>query len=304
MSDNKTAPDTELGDTDLADFDDAAAGQGAPPAEKPAEAQDDKPAEMADAPKDGADQPADAKPDAPMIPKGRFDEALRERDSERAARAAEKARADALAAELEALKKGPPINYAEEIKALDAAWNSDGEDAFDGTHADYLAKRDALLVGQAKEQARAEFQEEMAELTKAQYMASWEKASTTFVDSHEMYADKNGPDFLYFNAALKNEFASNPEGTFQEWLDAAHEMAVEKAIKAGRAQPESVVKDPNAARNAADAKAQAVASSAPSPAGSSDRGRASFPGIGDGMDEKDYKALPKDVRESKDLASF
>lgn len=302
MSDNKTAPDTELGDTDLADFDDAAAGQGAPPAEKPAEAQDDKPAEMADAPKDGADQPADAKPDAPMIPKGRFDEALRERDSERAARAAEKARADALAAEVEALKKGPPINYAEEIKALDAAWNSDGEDAFEGTHADYLAKRDALLIGQAREDARAEFAEEQAQLSAAEKLAAWEKDARKFIQSDDRYSDAD--EFARFNEALEIQFARNPQGTHQEWLDAAHKHVQALAIVEGRVQPESVVKDPNAARNAADAKAQAVASAAPSPAGSSDRGRASFPGIGDGMDEKDYKALPKDVRESKDLASF
>lgn len=200
-----------------------------------------------------ADKAEEAKK-SDVIPKGRFNEALRERDAERM-------RADALAAELEALKKGPAVDYSEEIKKLDAAWNSEGDDAFDGTHEQYLAKRDSLLVQKTEADAQAKFQKEQAERDVNAKLDAWDKDARSFVDANERY--KDDAELARFNEALAIQFARNPSGTHAEWLTAADKLVQAMAIAEGRATPEVVTKGPHDDRNKADAQASAKASGAP-----------------------------------------
>lgn len=219
-------------------------------------AADDTAAKEAAAEQETADKAAAEAEEAKksdMIPKGRLNEVLRERDAERE-------RAEALAAELAALKNGPPVDYAEEIKKLDASWNSDGDDAFEGPHAEYLEKRDALLVQQAKADAKVEFAKEQAQRTAEEQLAAWDKAANAFIDKDERY--KNPDEFARFNEALEIQFARNPQGTHDDWLQAAHKHVQALAIVEGRAQPETP-KGPHDDRNKADATAAAKASSAP-----------------------------------------
>lgn len=294
MTENKTQQDDN---TDLADFDDVAAGPGdAPSDDKPA----DPPAEET-APESAAETPADTQ-DAkqPHIPKARFDEAI----------AKERERADARAAELQeqidALKAGPPVDYSEEIKSLDAAWN---DDTFDGSHDEYLAKRTQLTKAEAKQEAREELEREQAEKAAAKSAQDWNDASTDFAKAHPIY-DKSHADFdaeehAALEAALHGVFAKYPNASNADKLEKAHKIIEAIAVAEGRREP-AAPPNPHAARNAQDAKAQANASAAPNPAaaGSGDRGRTTFPGIGPGMSEEDYKKLPKDIRESKDVAGF
>lgn len=201
-----------------------------------------------------AEKAAEEAKKSDVIPKGRFNEALRERDAERQ-------RADALAAELEALKKGPPVDYTEEIQKLDAKWNSD--DDFDGSHADYLAQRDALLAAKVEADARAKFQQEQAQRDAEARLAAWDKDARSFVDSNDRYKDAD--ELARFNEALEIQFARNPNGTHAEWLTAADKLVQAMAIAEGRAPATTPAApaDPNAARNAADAQAAAKASAAP-----------------------------------------
>lgn len=187
-----------------------------------------------------------------VIPKARFNEALRDRDEQRQ-------RADALAAELELLKKGPPVDYGEEIKKLDAAWNSDGEDAFEGTHADYLAQRDALLVQKAEADALAKFEQQRAQKDAEDALASWDKAARAFIDADARYQDPD--EFARFNAALEVQFKINPNGSHEDWLKSAHKQVEALAIVEGRTKPDP--KGPHDDRNKADAQASAKASGAP-----------------------------------------
>lgn len=202
-----------------------------------------------------AEKAAEEAKKSDVIPKGRFNEALRERDAERQ-------RADALAAELEALKKGPPVDYTEEIQKLDAKWYSDGEDAFEGTHADYLAQRDALLAAKVEADALAKFEQQRAQRDAETALAAWDKDARSFVDSNDRYKDAD--ELARFNEALEIQFARNPNGTHAEWLTAADKLVQAMAIAEGRApSAPAAPADPNAARNAADAQAAAKASAAP-----------------------------------------
>ena len=301
MTENKTPQDDN---TDLADFDDVAAGPGdAPTDDKPA----DPPAEDAEvpaeevAPEPPAETPAEPQDSKqPHIPKARFDEAIAKERERADARAAE------LQAQIDALKAGPPVDYSEEIKALDAAWN---DDRFDGSHDEYLTKRTQLTKAEAKQEAREELEREQAEKAAAKAAQDWNDASADFAKAHPIY-DKSHADFdaeehAALEAALHGVFAKYPNASNADKLEKAHKIVEAIAVAEGRREPVAPP-NPHAARNAQDAKAQASASAAPNPAaaGSGDRGRTTFPGIGEGMKPEDYKSLPKELRESKELASF
>lgn len=131
-------------------------------------------AEKAEAEKTEAEAEA-KKPD--MIPKGRLNEVLAERDRERE-------RAEQLAAELDALKKGPPVDYAAEVKALDDAWNSD---EFDGSHEDYMAKRDGLIVARAEQDAIQRYEQTLAEREAQKAAEQWATTANAFVEAHPEY---------------------------------------------------------------------------------------------------------------------
>ena len=303
MTDTKTPPE-ELSAAELADFDDTAAGQEetaaamatskdeTPPADDPPVVDDAPPAAAAEVADDTA---GDDKGKQPTIPKSRFDEAIAKERERSDARAAE------LQREIDALKAGPAIDYDEEITALAKKFNEDD----DFTHDDYIAQRDKLLVGKVKAEARNELIEEQRQHEAQREMQAWADATTAFVADHPVYK-ADAPEFdadkkAELEAELLSVFARFPNKSHAEKLAEAH-----KRVSPAEHAPSGNVTNLHAARNAADAKAQAVASTAPNPAGAGagDRGRASFPGIGPEMSEDDYKKLPKDLRESKEVAGF
>lgn len=198
-------------------------------------------AEKADAEKAEAEA---KKPD--MIPKGRLNEVLAERDRERE-------RAEQLAAELDALKKGPPVDYAAEVKALDDAWNSD---EFDGSHEDYMAKRDGLIVARAEQDAIQRYEQTQAERQAQKAAEQWATVANAFVESHPEYRDAAAK--VELEAALHGVFAKFPDASDADKLDRAH-----KIVLAMNGKSEEAPKAPNADRNKADAQLAAKASAQP-----------------------------------------
>ena len=198
-------------------------------------------AEKADAEKADAEA---KKPD--MIPKGRLNEVLAERDRERE-------RAEQLAAELEALKKGPPVDYAAEVKALDDAWNSD---EFDGSHEEYIAKRDGLIVARAEQDAIQRYEQTQAERQAQKAAEQWATVANAFVESHPEYRDAAAK--MELEAALHGVFAKFPDASDADKLDRAH-----KIVLAMNGKSEEAPKAPNADRNKADAQLAAKASAQP-----------------------------------------
>lgn len=198
-------------------------------------------AEKADAEKAEAEA---KKPD--MIPKGRLNEVLAERDRERE-------RAEQLAAELDALKKGPPVDYAAEVKALDDAWNSD---EFDGSHEDYMAKRDGLIVARAEQDAIQRYEQTLTEREAQKAAAQWATVANAFVESHPEYRDAAAK--MELEAALHGVFAKFPDASDADKLVRAH-----KIVLAMNGKSEEAPKAPNADRNKADAQLAAKASAQP-----------------------------------------
>lgn len=182
------------------------------------------------------------KPD--MIPKGRLNEVLAERDRERE-------RAEQLAAELEALKKGPPVDYAAEVSALDAAWNND---EFDGTHEEYMAKRDGLIVARAEQDAIQRYQQTLAEREAQKAAEQWATAANAFVEAHPEYRDASAKGEL--EAALHGVFAKFPDASDADKLERAHKIVL--AMNGKDAE-----KPPANDRDKADAQAAARASAQP-----------------------------------------
>ena len=302
MTENKTPPQDELSAADLADFDDAVAGQedNAKAMADDAPAAKDEEAPAAAATEEAApaakveDAPAATEAgNQPTIPKARFDEAIQKERERADARAAE------LQAEIDKLKAGPPVNYSEEIKALKQRY----EDDDDFTLEAYMEQHSKLVTAQAKAETREELLEEQRQLAAQRAEQAWADAAAAFVAAHPEYADGEAKTDL--EAALHGVFAKFPTASDADKLERAHKIVQAMNGKAEPAAPAAPA-NPHAIRNAADATAQARASAAPNPAGagSGDRGLSSFPGIGPEMQDKDYKALPKDLRESKELASF
>lgn len=201
--------------------------------------------EAAEAERLAAEKAEEAKkPD--MIPKGRLNEVLAERDRERE-------RAEALAAELEALKKGPPVDYAAEVKALDEAWNND---EFDGSHEEYIAKRDGLIVARAEQDAIQRYEQTQAERQAQKAAEQWATVANAFVEAHPEYRDAAAKGEL--EAALHGVFAKFPDASDADKLDRAH-----KIVLAMNGRAEEAPKGPNADRNKADAQLAARASAQP-----------------------------------------
>lgn len=203
-------------------------------------------AEKAEAEKTEAER-AEAEAKKPdMIPKGRLNEVLAERDRERE-------RAEALAAELEAMRRGPPVDYGAEIKALDEAWN---DDAFDGSHDEYLSKRDGLIAARAEQAAIERYEQQQAEKAAQQAAQAWANAANAFVEAHPEYLDATAKVDL--EAALHGVFAKFPDASDADKLERAH-----KIVLAMNGKAEEAPKGPNADRNKADAQLAARASAQP-----------------------------------------
>lgn len=287
-------------DGDIADFDDTTAST------KPEDAAPEPAAEPAKVEPEPEPTPAEPEPPSAgnpvMIPKARFDEATGAlKDDLRN----QTARVEALAAELAALKSGPPVDYGAEIRALDEAWNNDN---FEGSHDEYIAQRDGLIVSRTEQVTREKFQEEQAQEAALREAQAWAEAANAFAKANPIYdgesAEFDAEELAALEATLQGVHARNPGASHAEKLAKAHKIVEAIATAEGRrAAPQPV--NPHASRNAADAKAQASASAAPDPsaAGTGDRGRQSFPGLKD-LKDKEYNALPKEVTESKSLADF
>ena len=218
------------------------------------EAAEKEAAEKAEADRIAAEK-AEAEKQAAMIPKGRLNEVLRERDAERE-------RADALAAEIAALKAGPKIDYDAEIVALQKKYEEDDDLTLD----DYMAQRDALLVGKVKADARAEIEQEQAQAAAQRAEQAWADAANAFVAAHPEYAE--GEAKVDLEAALHGVFAKFPTASDADKLERAHKIVLAMNGKAEPAAPAAAteaLKGPHAARDAADAQAAAKASAAPPP---------------------------------------
>lgn len=194
-------------------------------------------------PEPQAPEPTKADDEPKTIPKGRFNEVLAERDRERE-------RAEALAAELEALKKGPPVDYDAEVKALDAAWN---DDEFEGSHADYLNKRDGLIAARAEQAAIEKYEQMQAEREAQKAAEAWASAANAFVEAHPEYTEPASKAEL--EAALHGVFAKFPGASDAEKLERAHKIVLALNGKEERG--------PHGARNAADASAASKAAAQP-----------------------------------------
>ena len=210
-------------------------------------------AEQAEADRVAAEK-AEAEKQAAMIPKGRLNEVLRERDAERE-------RADALAAEIAALKAGPKIDYDAEIVALQKKYEEDDDLTLD----DFMAQRDKLLVGKAKDDARAELAQEQAQAAAQRAEQAWAEAANAFVAAHPEYAEGEAKTDL--EAALHGVFAKFPTASDADKLERAHKIVLAMNGKAEPAAAPAAAaeapKGPNAARDAADARAATAASAAP-----------------------------------------
>lgn len=296
-------PEVVANEDDLADFDDVAAGVAAPVAADAGEG------EGTDAGAAGTGEAAgdEINPDllkavageddgasGPMIPKARFDEvngALKEL----------RTKVDAMQQEREAAAvKAQARDFAAEKAAL-----RDARDNGDLTDDEYLDKRDALVIEEAEQRAavkltqlQAEQQRVQREQAWQQRITAWEAANADFLsnairrDAVERLMAKYGQDASLSDEAL----IARVEAEAFEAFGFAREVA--DATKA------AAERDPHQSRNAKDAKAQARASSAPAfGSGSSDRGRKSVPGM-IGLGDKDWNNLPKEVRESDQLADF
>lgn len=220
----------------------------------------DKAADEAAAKEAAEKAEADKGKDDRTIDKRQYDGVLGDLRDTRSHLATERQRADALAAELAALKAGPAINYDEEITSLKEKWDND---EFDGTLDEFIAARDALLVQKTEADARAKFQQEQAERDVNAKLEAWDKDARSFVDSNDRYKDE--AELARLNEALEIQFARNPNGSHADWLIAADKHVQAMAIVEGRAPAAApaATTDPNADRNKADAQASAKASAAP-----------------------------------------
>lgn len=190
------------------------------------------------------------------VDRKKFDGVLGDLRDTRATLAQERERAEALAAELAALKAGPAINYDDEIKALDAAWNDDN---FDGSHDEYLAKRDGLIAGRAEQNAIARYEQQQAEKAAQKAANEWAAAANAFVEEHPEY--QNPAEKADLEAALHGVFAKFPDASDAEKLARAHKIVL--ALN-GKSEPAAAAPaGPHAGRDAADAQAAAKASAQP-----------------------------------------
>lgn len=214
-------------------------------------------AEKAEADRVAAEKAESAKSD--QVDRKKFDGVLGDLRDTRVTLAQERERAEALAAELAALKAGPKIDYDAEIEALAQKYADDD----DFTHDDYMAQRDALLIGKVKADARAEIQQEQAQAQAQKAEQDWATAANAFVEAHPEYAA--GEAKVDLEAALHGVFAKFPAASDADKLERAHKIVLAMNGKAEPAPATEPAKGPHAARDASDAQAAAKASAAPPP---------------------------------------
>lgn len=250
MTDDQKA---ELRASDPSAFDDDAPAPSDEVAAPAAEAKTDG-AEGEAAAGDGGEG-GDTQPAAGFIPKGRLNEALAQRDRERE-------RAERAEAEIAELRAGPKVDYDEEIRKLDATWDGEGDDEFDGTHADYLKQRDTLVAKRVEQTTREAVAKEAMERQQQQHAEQWTHDLQAFLDAdptHAIYGQKKAmADAL--TAEVQEVYNDTPGLSNADLLAKAHaNLTSALGLQAPAAAPQG----PHAARNAADARATAAASAAP-----------------------------------------
>lgn len=243
--------------------------------------------------------------EGPMIPKGRFDEATGKL----------KDRLDTVQSELETFKAQqqaalaplPKRDFAEEratIKQKFAAGDLDEDE--------YQDQREALILEEAEHKAHARLMLAQAEQQRVAAEQMWMSKFNAWADRNsEFMANEIRKDYAVM---LVNRFSQDPSLTDEQVFEKAEKNLFEAfGWSANRAKGDSELpsqapatpQNLHAVRDARDAAAQGRASVAPDPAaaGAGDRGRRAFPGVLD-LKDKDFNALPKEVREDKNLAAF
>lgn len=242
--------------------------------------------------------------DGPMIPKSRFDEATGKL----------KDRLDTVQSELESIKAQqqaalaplPERNFDAERAILKKKFG-DGELEDE----EYQDQREALILEEAEHKAHARLMLAQAEQQRAASEQAW-------LGKFNAWAERNA-EFMANGirndqaVALINRYSQDPNLTDEQVLEKAEKDLFEafgwqpEGSGAGKPEPTPppAPANPHAARDARDAAAQSRASVAPDPAagGAGDRGRRAFPAMLD-LKDKDFNALPKEVREAKTLADF
>jgi hypothetical protein len=301
---------------DLANFDEPAStapADATPGGDPPATPADGSTPPAADA--GGAEDPAlleavAAGGDTPFIPKARFDEATGQlKDDLRETRGRLEVLEAQQAAALAPL--GDPKDYKAERNAL--------KDKYDNgllEDDEYTDAREALLIEEAEYKAHARFALAQAESQRISAQQAWETRRDAWMGKHSdmlsVDAIRTSVDGFMQRAQKDPELsklsddallAKAEEHMNSEVARLRKLLMGEPSDKSGDTTPPAPA-DPHAARNAKDATAQAAASSVPDPAasGAGDRGRKTFPGV-KGLADKDFNALPKDVREAPGLAS-
>lgn len=240
--------------------------------------------------------------DGPMIPKPRFDEATGKlKDEVRTLREElDSVKAQQRAATLPVQSKDFAAARADLKAKLEASEIDDDQ---------YEASRDALLLEEAEHRAVARLTLAQAEASRRAAEASWDAKQAAWAERNAKLLSIGSIDSSV-RAFLENadpnlsddELLNQAEAHMHAEVDRLRSVLLGDSAPTRQQEPPT---NPHVARNAADAFAQGRASSAPNPAagGAGDRGRGSFPGILD-LKDKDFNALPKDVRESKSLADF
>lgn len=266
-------------DADLADFDTPATDE-------------KQNTEVAD---DAAGEPAktEAEPHkSPMIPKARFDEVNSELKEMRA-------RLETLEQQRQQTMVQTDRDFEAERAELKKRYLEDGEIDRD----EYYEAREAIAIAEAQARIVTTLSQQQQEIARQQAEQAWHQRISAW--------EQQNADFLANSirrdavANLLTRYGADPSIDNDALIAKVQAEAFEAFNWSGTSAPVVAPANPHAARNAADARAQAAASSVPSlaAAGSGDRGRKSFPGITE-IPDADYKNLPKEVREAKDLANF
>lgn len=235
--------------------------------------------------------------DGPMIPKSRFDEATGKL----------KDRLDTVQSELETIKSQQQAALSELPERDFDAERAELKDRLNSGEIDedeYADARDALVLEQAEYKVQARLLLAQAERQRVATEQAW-------LGQFNDWAGRNA-DFMSNSIRSKqaveliNSLSQDPSLTDAQIFEKAEKELFEAFNWSGHEHESPAAGgSPHTSRNARDAQAIAAASAAPNPAaaGSGDRGRASFPGLTEAKDA-DWKRLPKELRESKELADF
>ena len=285
----------EIPDEDLADFDDAAAGQGAEPQPEPETTEPDPELLRAI---------AEEEDPSPMIPKPRFDEATGKlKDENRELRE----RLEALEARVAPSEPAAePRDFAAEEAELRKRYEEDGEISDDELEAGLAAIRQSQIEHEiaaakeaAKAEARAEFERELAERQRASAEAAWQEKVSAWEAKNEEFL-KNGWR-RKIASDLFDQYGRDPSLSDEDLIAKVEAEAFE-AANWGTAPQDTQ----HAARNMRDAVAQATASAVPSPSAAGVGNRGKRPGLPEnlvGIDDKTFNQVDKMVS-PEELADF